>query len=123
MPCASTGVSPAACAHGMKPFIGFETGAGASLSVVHWAVAADEALADRVAPTSPAVAGRAMAIRVNVLIARSFQSVLRLGTGAAWARRVGPARSVGVCDLGLHGCQVKPVVINACNIKEKCFSK
>ena len=52
----------------MKPFIGFETGAGASLSVVHWAVAADEALADRVAPTSPAVAARAMAMRVHVLI-------------------------------------------------------
>ncbi|MBS6961300.1 MAG: hypothetical protein KH178_11990 [Roseburia sp.] len=29
----------------MKPFIGFDTGAGASLSVVHWAVAADEAVA------------------------------------------------------------------------------
>ena len=116
-------MSPASGAHGMKPFIGFETGAGAFFRSVHWGVAADEAVAGRVAPTSPAAAARAMAMRVNVLIARSFQSVLRLGTGAAWARRVGPARSVGVCDLGLHGCQVKPVVINACNIKEKCFSK
>ena len=39
----------------MKPFIGFETGAGASLSVVHWAVAADEALADRVAAVRSAM--------------------------------------------------------------------
>ncbi len=80
MPCASTGVSPAVCAHGMKPFIGFETGAGASLSVVHWAVAADEALADREAPTSPEVAARAMAMRVNVLIARVL-SVISAAAG------------------------------------------
>ncbi|EFF79455.1 hypothetical protein HMPREF0970_01596 [Schaalia odontolytica F0309] len=58
----------------MKPFIGFETGAGASFRSVHWGVAADEAVAGRVAPTSPAVAARAMAMRVDVLIARSFQS-------------------------------------------------
>ena len=96
MPCASTGVSPAACAHGMKPFIGFETGAGASLSVVHWAVAADEALADRVAPTSPAVAARAMAMRVHVLISHKCCG---WGRDAGWARRVGPecvASSLGV---------------------------
>ena len=72
----------------MKPFIGFDTGAGASLRVVHWAVAADEAVAGSVAPANPMVAARAMAMRVTFLIARSFQSVLRLGTGAAWARRV-----------------------------------
>ena len=73
-PFASTGLPPAAGAHGMKPFIGFDTGAGALFSSVHWGVAADEAVAGRVAPTSPAVAARAMAIRENVLIARSFQS-------------------------------------------------
>ena len=77
----------------MKPFIGFDTGAGASLSVVHWAVAADEAVAGRVAPANPAVAARAMAMRANFLIARSFQSVLRLGTLSG----VGASR--GVCVL------------------------
>ena len=84
----------------MKPFIGFETGAGASLSVVHWAVAADEALADREAPTSPEVAARAMAMRVNVLIARVLShKCCGWGRDAAWARRVGPeciASSLGV---------------------------
>ena len=64
----------------MKPFIGFETGAGAALGVVHWAVAADEALADREAPTSPEVAARAMAMRVNVLIARVL-SVISAAAG------------------------------------------
>ena len=76
----------------MKPFIGFDTGAGASLSVVHWAVAADEAVAGRVAPANPAVAARAMAMRANFLIARSFQSVLRLGTLSG----VGASRGVYV---------------------------
>lgn len=35
------GALPSSGAHGMKPFIGFETVAGASLSVVRWVVAAD----------------------------------------------------------------------------------
>ena len=64
----------------MKPFIGFDTGAGRCLRVVHWDDVADEAVAGRVAPASPAAAARAMAMRANFLIARSFQSVLRLGT-------------------------------------------
>jgi hypothetical protein len=54
----------------MKPFIGFDTGAGASLSVVHWGEAVDEAVAGRVAPVKPTVAARAMAIRASFLIAR-----------------------------------------------------
>ena len=69
----------------MKPFTGFETGAGASLSVVHWAVAADEALADREAPTSPEVAARVMAMRVNVLIARVL-SVISAAAGDVMRR-------------------------------------
>ena len=79
----------------MKPFIGFETGAGASFRSVHWGVAADEAVAGRVAPTSPAAAARAMAIRVNVLIAR----VLSVISAAAGDRcGVGASRGVCVCD-------------------------
>ena len=82
----------------MKPFIGFDTGVGASLRMVHWAVAADEAVAGRAAHASPAVAARAMVMRVNVLIARSFQSVLRLGTlrrgRVAW-----DPRAASVCAI------------------------
>lgn len=100
MPCASTGVSPAACAHGMKPFIGFETGAGASLSVVHWAVVADETLADRVAPTS---CGRREsdgdASTCSHREGPLSHKCCGWGRDAAWARRVGPeciASSLGV---------------------------
>ena len=95
------------------------------MRVVHWAVAADEAVAGRVAPANPAVAARAMAMRVNVLIARSFQSVLRLGDRCG----VGASRGVCVCDaavtceLGLHDCQVNHFVVTSRKIVKNCISK
>ena len=84
----------------MKPFIGFDTGAGASLRMVHWAVAADEAvevLADREALTR---------IVENVL-----GNCLRHGSGAPRIelhRAVDPARPSDTprlaCDGATAGC-------------------
>ena len=61
------GALPSSGAHGMKPFIGFEIGAGEDVSAVHGGEAVDEAVAGRVGRVVPTTRRRVCARRDRAL--------------------------------------------------------